>query len=204
MGARRRAYVWATVPLLLALLGAGCGDSGGSSSDAGAAKPTTAPSSKSDSLVGAWQRTTTCAEYVGALTRAGFKEAALGAAAGNGFIEGVSTVKDLADPAHPCKGAIARRHSHFFTSGGMFGSRDWRGEQVDDGTYETHGNHTLVMPYRFEHGSPIEMKFHYRIAGDTIKFEPRIPSDCSSKRCREAAGWAVSVALPGKAWRRAD
>jgi hypothetical protein len=204
MGARRRAYLWAMAAILLVLLGAGCGDSGDSSSDTGASKPKTAPASKSDSLVGAWQRTTTCAEYVGALTRAGFKEAALETAAGNGFIEGVSKVGDLADPAHPCKGAIARRHSHFFTSDGMFGSRDWRDEQVDDGTYQTSGDHTLVMPYRFEHGSPIEIRFRYRIAGNTVKFQPRIPSDCSSKRCREAAAWAVSVALPGKAWRRAD
>jgi hypothetical protein len=175
---------------LLVVAAASWGPSGSSSAAAEA------------SLVGEWQRVTTCADYVRALTWAGFPEAALEAAAGNGFIPGVTTVEDLADPAHPCRGAIPRRHSHFFTQDGQFGSRDWDGNQVDDGSYKTVDDHTLVIPYGFEEGPPIQVTFHYRIAGETIRFDPVMPSDCSTSRCREAAAWSVAVALPGKTWRR--
>jgi hypothetical protein len=154
------------------------------------------------SLVGEWQRVTTCEDLVRTLTRAGFPEAALEAAAGNGFIPGVFTVEDLADPAHPCKGAIPRRHSHFFTPDGLFGSRDWDGNQVDDGTYEIVDDDALVIPYGFEEGPPIQVTFHFRITGETIRLDPVMPSDCSTSRCREAAAWSVSVALPRKTWRR--
>jgi hypothetical protein len=44
--------------------------------------------------------------------------------------------------------------------------------------------------------------FHFRIHGNTISFEPVIPSDCTTTRCREAAAWSVTVALAGKTWRR--
>ncbi|HEX2411083.1 MAG TPA: hypothetical protein VHJ39_07945 [Solirubrobacteraceae bacterium] len=145
---------------------------------------------------------TTCEDLVRTLTRAGFPEAALEAAAGNGFIPGVFTVEDLADPAHPCKGAIPRRHSHFFTPDGLFGSRDWDGNQVDDGTYEIVDDDALVIPYGFEEGPPIQVTFHFRITGETIRLDPVMPSDCSTSRCREAAAWSVSVALPRKTWRR--
>jgi len=189
---------------------AGCGS--GDSSTATPGEPAEAATSISatstqaapgEPLVGEWQRMTACADYVRALTRAGFDEAALDAAAGGGFISGVTMVEDLADPAHPCKGAVPRRHSHFFTAEGMFGSRDWNGDQVDEGTYEIVDD-TLVMPYGFEEGPPIQVAFQYRIAGETIRFDPVIPSDCSTSRCREAAAWSVSVALPGKTWRRVD
>jgi hypothetical protein len=186
----RRLRLWAAAGLLPLLVAAACGPSGSSSAAAEA------------SFVGEWQRVTTCADYVRALTRAGFPEAALEAAAGNGFIPGVTTVEDLADPAHPCRGAIPRRHSHFFTQDGLFGSRDWDGNQVDEGSYETVDDQTLVIPYGFEDGPPIEVRFRYSIAGETIRFDPVMPSDCSTTRCREAAAWSVAVALPGKTWRR--
>ena len=74
--------------------------------------------------------------------------------------------------------------------------------QVDDGTYEIVGPNTLVIPYLFEEGPPILVTFHYRIRGNTIVFDPVIPTDCSTSRCREAAAWSITVALPGKTWRR--
>ena len=46
------------------------------------------------------------------------------------------------------------------------------------------------------------VSFHFRIHGNTISFEPVIPSDCTTSRCREAAAWSVTVALAGKTWRR--
>jgi hypothetical protein len=156
----------------------------------------------SRSLVGVWQRVTHCQDYVRPLRAAGFEEAALESAVGNGFIPGVTSVEELEDPAHPCRGAIPRRHSHFFTPEGFFGSLDWNAEQVDEGTYELFGDDTLVIPYGFEVGPPILVTFHYRIHGMTLRLEPVVPSDCTTDRCREAASWSIAVATPGKNWRR--
>ena len=182
--------------LLLGVVAAtGLGASGASVGAAGA---------EPRSLVGEWERVTTCSDLVRRLEAAGFHEMALEAAAGNGFIPGVTSVEDLADPSHPCRGAIPRRHSHFFTSDGLFGSRDWNGEQVDGGTYELIGDNGLVMPYGFEDGPPIDVAFHYRIAGETVRFDPVLPEDCSTSRCREATGWSIAVALEGKSWRRVN
>jgi hypothetical protein len=36
--------------------------------------------------------------------------------------------------------------------------------------------------------------------GDTITFEPEIPDGCSTFRC----AWSVSVAYPGKRWKRVN
>lgn len=56
----------------------------------------------------------------------------------------------LADPTHPCKGAIPRRHSHFVTSDGQFGSRDENGNQVDEGTFDIIDVNTLVVPFGYD------------------------------------------------------
>jgi len=187
---------------LFLLLAAAVGCGGSNAAATTSAKPTSSSDRPARSLVGEWQRVTHCRDLVRALTEAGFEDHALEAAAGNGFIPGVTSVEEIADPTHPCNGAVPRRHSHFFTSDGLFGSRDWNGNQVDDGTYELVGDHTLVMPYGFEEGPPIQVEFHYRINGNTLRFEPVIPSDCSTNHCREATAWSISVALPGKTWRR--
>jgi hypothetical protein len=75
---------------------------------------------------------------------------------------------------------------------------------MDEGIYETTGlpPDTFVIPYGFEDGSSIDVTFHYRIQGKTIKFRPVIPTECSTNHCREAAAWSITVALPGKTWRR--
>jgi hypothetical protein len=151
------------------------------------------------SLVGTWERVTHCQDYVRALTAAGFGEATLNAA--SEFVH--VTPPGVADAEHPCRGALPRRHSHFFTPDGQFGSLDEFGNQVDEGTYEIIGNDTLVIPYGFEEGPPILVTFHFRIHGNTIAFDPVIPSDCSTSRCREAAAWSITVALAGRTWRRA-
>jgi hypothetical protein len=165
-----------------------------------AAPATAAP--PSTSIVGTWQRVNHCMDGVRPLRAAGFDEAALEFAVGNGFIPGVTSVEELADPAHPCREAIPLRHSHFFTADGQFGSLDENGNQVDEGTYDVVAPGTLVIPYGFEEGPPILVTFHFRIQGNTIKFNPVIPSDCSTSHCREATAWSISVALPGHTWRR--
>ena len=42
--------------------------------------------------------------------------------AGDGWVPGVVDPGQI-DDRHPCRGAVARRHSHFFTADGQFGSR---------------------------------------------------------------------------------
>jgi hypothetical protein len=145
-------------------------------------------------LVGTWQRTTTCTELSQVLRRAGLKKYVLDAVAGNGFVPGVAAVSDIADPAHPCRGAVSRRHSHFFTADGQFGSRDWQGQQVDDGTYRIIDNRTLVILKEFP-----KVIFHYRVRGNTLSLDPVLPKRCAAFRC----AWAVSMSYPGHTFKRA-
>jgi hypothetical protein len=95
---------------------------------AGAATET----ARSSPLVGRWERVTTCKELVSALTKAGLRKTAPAILSGNGFVPG--TPQQLAVKTNICKGAVARRHSHFFTATGQFGSVDYNGQQVDDGS----------------------------------------------------------------------
>ena len=129
-----------------------------------------------------------------ALTEAGLEQWVQEFVAGNGFIPGVTRPGQIADPAHPCEGAVPREHSHVFTDDGRFGSLDWNGEPVDDGTYQVADEDTFVVSKEFP-----GVTFDFSIDGDTITFEPVIPG-CSPE-CFEAA-WSVSVAYPGEAWRR--
>jgi hypothetical protein len=155
-------------------------------------------------LVGTWERETHCQEMVSALERAGLESWVLEFVAGNGFIPAdaapgeipaITDPDQIADPAHPCRGAVPRVHSHFFTPDGEFGSLDWNGDPVDDGTYEIVDDHTLAISKEF----PQAVAFNYTIQGDTITFDPVIP-DCAPE-CFEAA-WSVVVAYPGRTWER--
>lgn len=166
------------------------------SAAAGTSSPgraTAASQSAQPPLVGTWRRTTTCDELVAALTNAGIpKSRILEGVAGNGFIPGVMTPDQIADPATPCTGAVPRVHSHFFRKNGAFGSLDWNGETVDDGTYRIVRPGTVVIFKEFP-----KVTFRYRIRGKMIAFTPLVPQGCSSFRC----AWAISVAYPGKSWR---
>jgi hypothetical protein len=75
----------------------------------------------------------------------------------------------------------------------MFGSLDWRGEPVDDGTYRVVDKRTVVIFKEFP-----KVTFDCRITGKTITFAPVIAKGCSTFRC----GWAISMAYPGKSWQR--
>jgi hypothetical protein len=145
-------------------------------------------------LVGEWERETRCEELVVALEEAGMGWAALDFIRGNGFFEpDVMTVDGFADSKDPCAGAIPRVHSHFFTEADAFGSRNWKGEQVDDGMYELLDDDTVVIG---------EITFDFVIRGDTIRFDPVIPA-CAVDHCFQAA-WAIGVASPGHDWTRVD
>jgi hypothetical protein len=153
-------------------------------------------SSPASALVGTWERRTKCGELVKAFQQARLDKWIPEFVAGNNFVPGVTDVSELKDPANPCRGSVPRTHSHFFTDDGSFGSLDFDGEQVDDGTYEITGPDTFAVSKEF----PEPVTFHYEIVGDRITFDPVIP-DCIPK-CFEAA-WSVVVAYPGKEWHRA-
>ena len=159
------------------------------------ATPSDSPSPSADptSIVGEWSRTTTCQQRADALEAAGLGRFAAEHAAGDGFVPGVSSVDQLEDLQHPCKGAVPQVHSHFFTADGRFGSRDAQGNQVDDGTYEKQGDDAFVIG---------QVTFHYSVSADgtTLVLDPVLPM-CAEKGCWDAQ-WAVAVAYPGLPWRR--
>jgi hypothetical protein len=126
------------------------------------------------------------------MIRAGLRQALLESIADDGWIPGVTSVAQIRDKAHPCRGAVARKHSHFFTAGGDFGARDANGAQVDDGRHRLAGRDTVVIG---------DVTFHDKITngGHGISFTPEMPRCAPS--CFEA-GWSVSVAYPGNTWER--
>jgi hypothetical protein len=151
---------------------------------------------RSSPLVGRWERVTTCQELVRALTKAGLRKTAPAMLAGNGFVPG--TPLQLAARTNICKGAVAQRHSHFFTAAGQFGSVDYNGQQVDDGSYRLLDARTV----RINDG-----KFHFQIAGRELRLEPVISTAARRKALADplqfsTAGWQVAVAFPGHAWKR--
>ena len=185
----RHAMVASCVLLAVAFAGCGSKDDKG---DSAAADATSAATSEAavPSIVGEWQRTQTCEELVGLLRKAGMAKAIPEMIAGDGWIPGVEKPSQIGDPSHPCQQAVARKHSHFFTADGQFGSRDAAGEQVDDGAYELEGADHVVIG---------GVTFQYRITDDTIMFAPVVPAcapDCFD------AQWSVAVAYEGYPWHR--
>ena len=177
------------VPVLVFVLGVGCG---GAALPEDTPEPTGQPSSSSSPevspLVGEWKRVTKCQELVRLLEANGLGERASQAIEGNGWVDG--SLEQLEKKDDPCEGAVPREHSHFFTEFGTFGSLDWRGEQVDEGTY------VIVDDRTFTIGDGDAM-FHFEIRGDTITFEP-VLADCTGFDCV----WMLAVASPGYTWQR--
>jgi hypothetical protein len=200
------------LPVVLVLLGTGCG-SDSSSPTALAGEPTkshassTAPAAPS--IVGRWAQLHTCAHLVQA-----FRAAGLGAMAP---LQAAAFWPDRPDSELPspaevrararkleqggdlCAGAHAPfRHFHFFSDAGLFGSLDEHLQQVDDGSYQVHGD-TLVI------GSG---RFRYHVTGsDTLTLEPLL----NAEQRRQALAhpqdftdglWMVSVAYAGSSWHR--
>jgi hypothetical protein len=112
----------------------------------------------------------------------------------DGWIPGVDDPRQI-DTRHPCRGAVARLHSHFFTADGQFGSRDATGEQVDDGRYRLVGDDRFIIGA----GDRNDVTFHYTVTGDTLRLTPEIPAcrpDCFP------AVWSVAVAYDRYTWHR--
>lgn len=147
-------------------------------------------------LVGRWERVTTCSGIVKALRAAGLGKVAPAILAGNGLVPG--TPKQLARKTNICSGAVARRHSHFFTAAGQFGSVDYNNQQVDDGSYRV-VNATTV---RINDGL-----FRFNVSGKTLTLRPVISAALKRKALADplqfsTAGWMVAVSLPPGGWKR--
>ena len=196
---RGRSDVWKPrlTLLALALSLVACGPSDQGPGNAAGGTPASSPSASSASasaaasLVGQWRRVQRCSELERVLAKAGLRAALPEFVAGDAWIPDVTSVDQIRDPAHPCKGSVARKHSHFFTEAGQFGSLDAQGQQVHEDPYRLVGDDTVVIG---------GVTFHYRITGgDTLGLTPVLPK-CAPK-CSKA-GWSVAVAYPGYTWHR--
>ncbi len=88
---------------------------------------------------------------------------------------------------------VPRKHSHFFLKNGEFGSLDWNGESVDDGRYRISKAGTVTIFKEFP-----KVTFRHQVRGNRLSLTPLVPKGCQTFRC----AWAISVAYPGKTWRR--
>jgi len=177
---------------LALLLMAGCSstDKDGAREQTTATSAPTSPSPDASVIVGEWQRLQKCSELEQAMTKAGLHDALLESISGDGWIPGVTKVSQIKDPTHPCVGSVDRKHSHFFTADGQFGSRDANGQQVDDGQYQVVDDAFVIDG----------VTFHYTITdNDTLSIRPE-PPNCAPS-CFEA-GWSIAVAFPGYTWHR--
>jgi hypothetical protein len=148
-------------------------------------------------LVGNWQRTNSCTAFVHAMRRAGLKERVQREwLVGAGYFASPNQI----DPAAPCKHARNVKHSHFFTAAGGFGSRDEKGNQVDDGDYKITAPHTLAFPsHARDFGYKIKVR--YRIKAGKLRFNVVVPHPCTGK-CQNATAWALSAFYAGPAFTR--
>jgi hypothetical protein len=184
------------------ILATGCGSHGTKASTV-RASPSVTRSTKTpvSDIVGKWARVVTCPQLTGDLDKAGLGPLAPYAWLGQTSSAGQSSFRSGSlrpTREHPCTGALPRRHSHFFTSAGQFGSLDWLGGQVDDGHYTVTGDSTLEIG---------TVNFRYRVVHNTLRLTPVLTKAlvhealARPKKFSEA-GWAVSVAYPGHTWRR--
>ena len=169
-----------------------------SPSASSAPAPASASLSAAPAIVGEWVGIHDCERIVTMLADAGLDEFLADAVYGNGLIPGVDpSTATLKDPSKPCDGAVERQHSHFFTAAGEFGSKDFHGQQVDDGRYTLEGEDVIVI-----NGE----RFKFAIDGDELSLEPE-PVDisgCTAKECRFVATWVLMVAMPGTTWTRGE
>jgi hypothetical protein len=153
-------------------------------------------------LVGQWQRVLTCKDLVGDLKRAGLGAMVAQAWVGQTSSTGESSFKPGSPKptrAHPCRGAIARKHSHFFTASGQFRSLDWHGGQVDDGAYRVVNRRTVKIN---------NVSFHFAVRnGNALSLAPVLTRAMIRRALANPTGftpafWAVTVASAGHTWKR--
>jgi hypothetical protein len=174
---------------VVALFAAGCGDDDSAdgesadTSEAAVAEQSNAP--ETDPLVGEWVTENECDEFVAALADAGLEEFAAEMAPGVAELP-----PGRVDPADPCKGAKPVEHSHSFSESRDFASFDDKGQQVDEGTYETAGNELTVLR------PPDEVTVSYRVRGNEATFDVVVPKNCESKQCSFATALGIATFFP--------
>jgi hypothetical protein len=152
-------------------------------------------------LVGQWQRVNSCSQLVASLKRAGLGATVAQAWLGQTSSTGESSFKPGSPKptrARPCTGAIARTHSHCFTGSGLFGSLDWHGGQVDDGSYR------IVNATTVNIGGVL---FRFSVKGTRLSLAPLLTRTMIRRAIAHPAAfspafWAVTVAYPGNTWNR--
>jgi hypothetical protein len=187
-------WTWLTVvaALLTACAGVPASVAPSASPSAPATSTPLASEAAAPELVGEWVGIHDCQRIVDALREAGFDEAVvLENVLGNMLVPDASAPDDLADPADPCRDAVPREHSHFFTAAGAFGSRDFDGNQVDDGTFEIVDEDTVSIS---------GTDFGFTINGDTLLLEPIVPDGCLTFECQ----WSIMVAMAGEPMTRSS
>jgi hypothetical protein len=159
--------------------------------------PTASAAPPVSALVGSWVGTYDCQRIADVLRTAGMEAQILPTIVENGLLPGITDPADVPDPDDPCDGAIELAHSHFFTAGGLFGSRDQRDRQVDDGTWSMVDDDTFAI-----NGTNL---FDFVIEGAELRMEPVSVGACpadSTAWCPES--WKLMVAMPGMAWTREE
>jgi hypothetical protein len=152
--------------------------------------PSPSPSVAVSPLVGEWVGIHNCKAIVHTLRSAGFEGVVLDIVIDNGLVPGAGSKDDLADQSMPCEDAVPREHEHIFTADGQFGSRDWNGNPVDDGTYEIVDEDTLIIE---------GIELGYSIEGDELKLES-IPKGCEDDECI----YSIMLAMPGETMHREE
>jgi hypothetical protein len=165
--------------LIVATVVASCSEDTPTSSSSPQASPAGAAETSPEAvapLVGRWEQTHHCEDLVRAFDAAG-----------------------LAAAAPSCEGKHPQLHFHFFTEGGLFGSLDKNGQQVDDGTCEIIDGHTFTIG---------DSTFRYTVTGgDTLTLEPVITrtqrrETLASPQDFTTGSWMVNVAYEGTTWKR--
>jgi hypothetical protein len=193
----RRSVCGCSVVALLALVVAGCGGDEEKGFEPDSAPSGTETASTTPKLVGRWERVQTCRELVHALDQADLS--ALAPSVLGDFFPGTGA-REIARKKDLCKGADpARRHSHFFSEDGSFGSLDQDLNRVDEDPYRIVDDHTV----RIGRG-----RFEYRITGgDTLILNPVIGAAARRRALSHpfefsTAGWQAAVAYGGLPWKR--
>ena len=158
------------------------------------AEPTSSASDEVPAIVGEWVGIHDCQRILTILTDAKLLEFLADPL--EQLVPGDPNVA-AGDPATACDGAVQRLHSHFFTAAGEFGSKDFHGQRVDDGSYTLEGEDRIVINGQ---------TFKYEIDGDALSLEPEPVdvSSCTTKECRFTATWVLMVAMPGMTWKRGE
>jgi hypothetical protein len=161
--------------------------------------PSAVAASAAAAIVGNWARVQSCQDQLAAFQAAGLAETHATWITENWFAAAPSPSAsgDLCAGAKP-----PVEHSHFFTAGGQFGSRDENGQQVDDGNYAIVDADTLAFPsHAHEFGYVGDLLVDFTVQDDHATFAVDMPPNCDAA-CGDAYAWAISAFFGPEVWSR--